>query len=70
MQARHHGADRDVEDLRGVGVGEVADVDEHDDVAEVVRHFGERGDDVGLRELLDDGVLVDAGSREASSSLL
>ena len=35
-QPRHHGADGDVEDLGGVGVAELADVDEHDHVAEVV----------------------------------
>ena len=58
VQARHDGADRDVENLRGVGVGEVADVDEHDDVAKVVRHLGQRSDDVVLRQPLDDAVLV------------
>ena len=58
MQAGHDGADRDVEDLRRVRVGEVADVDEHEHVAEVVRHLGERLDDVVLREPLDDALLV------------
>ena len=36
MEPGHDRAHRDVEDLGGVGVAEVADVDEHDDVAEVV----------------------------------
>ena len=42
MQAGHDRPHRDVEDLRGIGVAEVADVDQHDHVAEVVRHVGER----------------------------
>ena len=37
MKAGHDRADRDVEDLRRIGVGEVADVDEDDHVAKVVR---------------------------------
>ena len=44
MQTGHDRPDRDVEDLRRVGVGEVADVDVHDHVAEVVGHGGERAD--------------------------
>ena len=70
MEAGHDGADRDVEDLRRVLVGEVADVDEHDHVAEVVRHGRERRDDVVLRQPLDDRSSSEAGSREDSSSLL
>ena len=70
MQTRHHGADRDVEDLRRVGVAEVADVDEHDHVAEVVRHLGERGDDVVLREPLDDPLLVRARRRRRLRELV
>ena len=58
MQTRHDGTDRDVEDLGRVLVGEVADVDEHDDVAEVVRDDRQRPDDVVLREPLDDVLLV------------
>src|SRR5258708_4108455 len=58
MDARHDGADWDVEDLRRVRVGELADVDEDDDAAKVVRNFGEGFDDRGLRELLDHAFLV------------
>ena len=54
---RHHRADRDVEDLRGVLVAEVADVDEHDRIAEVVRHGAERRHDVILRQAFDDAPL-------------
>ena len=59
MEPRHDGAHRDVEDLGRVGVAELADVDEDDDVAEVVRQLGERADDVVLREPLDDALLVE-----------
>ena len=55
MQARHHGADRDVENLCGVGIRELADVDEHEHVAEVVRHLGQRVDDRVLAEPLEEG---------------
>ena len=41
------------------GVAEVADVDEHDHVPEVVRHGRERRHDVVLREPLVDALLVD-----------
>ncbi len=58
MQPGHHGADRDAENLCSILVAEVADVDEHDHVAEVVRHLGQRGDDVVLREPFDDTILV------------
>ena len=58
MQPRHDCPDRDVEDLRRVGIREVPDVDEHDHVTEVVRYFGECFDHVVLRETLDDAVLV------------
>src|SRR5581483_3411824 len=58
MQPRHHGSDRDVEDLRRLRIRELADVDEDDDVAKVVRHFGKRLDDRVLREPLDHAVLV------------
>ena len=58
MEAGHHGADRDIENLRGVLVAEVADVHEDDDVAEVVRYGRERVDDRILREALDDALLV------------
>src|SRR5262245_32666972 len=59
MEPGHHGAHRDVENLGGVGVAEVADVDEHDDVAEVVGDVGEGVHDRVLREALDDAVLVE-----------
>ena len=59
MQPRHHGTDRDVEDLGRLRVAELADVDEHDDVAEVVRDLGERVDDAALREPLDHLVLLE-----------
>ena len=49
MKARHDGADRDVEDLSRLGVAELADVDEDDDVPEVVGNLGERFRDVVLR---------------------
>ena len=45
VQSAHHGADRDVEDLRRVRVAEVADVDQHEHVTKVVRHLRERIDD-------------------------
>src|ERR1041385_7068224 len=54
VQTRHHGTDRDVENLRRIGIAEVADVDENDHVAKVVRYLGEGGDDVVLGETLDD----------------
>src|SRR6266545_3763499 len=53
VESAHHGADRDVEDLGSVRVAELADVDEHQHVAEVVRHVRERVDDRTLRKLLD-----------------
>ena len=59
MQSGHDGADWDVEDARCVGVGEVTDVDQDDHVAEIVRHGGERRDDVVLGEPLDDPLLVE-----------
>ena len=59
MQPGHDGADRDVEDLCGVRVAELAEVDEHDHVAEVVRQVGERVDDASLREPLDDLLLLE-----------
>ena len=69
MEPRHHRADGDVEDLGGVRVAEVADVDEDDDVAEVVGQRRERGHDRVLREPLDDAILVEhllaAGLRHA-----
>ena len=52
MQARHNCADRDVQDLRRVGIGELADVDKHDHVTEIVRHLGERIDDRILAQAL------------------
>ena len=48
MKAGHDGAYRDVENLCRIGVGEVADVDEDDHVAKVVRHGRQRADDVVL----------------------
>ena len=39
VQPRHHRADRDVEDLGRVRVAEVAEIDKHEHVAEVVRHL-------------------------------
>ena len=69
VQAGHDGADRDVEDLRRLLVGEVADVDEHDDVAEVVRHVRRGRRRSVLREPLDDALLV-VGAACASSSRL
>jgi len=59
MEARHHRADRDVEDLRRVRVREVADVDEHDDLAELWRDVSERVHDGILRQALDDTLLVE-----------
>src|SRR4051812_40803540 len=59
VQPAHDRADRDVEDLRGVGIAELADVHEHEDVAEVVRHVCKRVDDRSLRELLDHALLVE-----------
>ena len=59
MEAGHHRPDRDVEDLRRVRVGEVADVDEHDDVAELGRDLGQRVHDGVLRQALDDDVLLE-----------
>src|SRR3954453_9065210 len=58
VQARHDRADRDVEDLRCIGVREVADVDEDDDVAKVMRPPRQRIDHVVLRQPLHDAVLV------------
>ena len=58
MQTRHHCPDRNVQDLGRVRIREVADVDEDDDVAEIVRHLGQRGHDVVLRQALDDPFLV------------
>ena len=46
MKARHDGADRNVEDLRGIRIAELADVDEDENVPEVVRHRSERLGDV------------------------
>ena len=48
MKARHDGADRDVEDLGRVGIAEVPEIDEDDDVAEIVRERCERIDDAAL----------------------
>jgi len=67
MKTGHDGADRDVEDLRGIGVREVAEVDEHEHVAEVVRDFGEGCDDIVTalsavpHDFRDVVVLVDIG---------
>ena len=58
MQAGHHGPDRNVEDLRRIGIAEVADVDEHQHVAEVVRHLRERRDGVVLGKPAVDPLLV------------
>src|SRR5215210_1870522 len=58
VQPRHDCSDRDVEDLRGLGVAEVADVHEHDHVAEVVRDRCERVHDRVLGEPLVDALLV------------
>ena len=58
VQARHHSADRNVEDLRGVRIGEVADVHQDYNVAKIMRHFRERAHDVVLRQPLDDAVFV------------
>src|SRR5205814_1541790 len=54
--------DRDVEDVRRVLVAEVADVDENDHVAEVVRDRCERRDDVVLRQPFHDALLVGRGA--------
>jgi hypothetical protein len=58
VQARHHRADRNVENLRSVRIREVADVHQHDDVAEVMRHLRKRTDDIVLRQPLDDPFLI------------
>src|SRR2546426_3118826 len=58
MQAGHHGPDRNVEDLGGIGVAEVADVDEHEHVAEVVRDLRQRSDGIVLGEPPVDTFLV------------
>ncbi len=58
MEARHHGPDRDVEDLSSIRVGELSDVDEHDHVSEVVRHIGEGLDDRVLAQPLEHTLLV------------
>ena len=59
MQPRHDGPDRDVEDLRRVRVGEVADVDQDDHVAEVVRHLRRARRTIAvLRQPLVDALLV------------
>ena len=58
MKTGHDGADRDVQDLGRVRVAEVAEVNEHEHVTEVVRHCGERRHDVVLRQTLYDLVLV------------
>ena len=57
MQTGHDGADGDVEDLRRVLVGEVADINEDDHVTEIVRHLGEGLHDLVLRQALDDSGL-------------
>ena len=59
-----------VEDLRRVGVAEVADVHEHDHVPEVVRDGRRAPHDVVLGEPLVDPLLVDVASRPDSSSWL
>jgi len=59
MQPGHHRPDGDVEDLRGVGIAELADVDEHDDVAKVMGDVRERVHDRVLREALDHPLLVE-----------
>ena len=59
VQPRHHRADRDVEDLRGLRVAELADVDEDDRVAVLVGQLGERVHDAILRQTLDDALLVE-----------
>src|SRR3954447_3475872 len=59
VQSAHDGSDRDVQDLRGVRIAELADVHEDEDIAEVVRHMCERVDDRSLRELLDHALLVE-----------
>ena len=63
MKARHDGADRNVENLRRLGVGEVADVDQDDDVPEVVRDLRQRLGDVILREPVEDALLLGLAGR-------
>jgi len=41
METGHHGAERDVQDLSGIGVAEVTDVDEHELAALCRGAFGE-----------------------------
>ena len=60
MQTGHDGADRDVEDLGRVLVGEVADIDEDEHVPEIVRHGGEGVDHRILRQVLDDAERAEA----------
>ena len=57
MEPRHDGPDRDLEDLRRVRVAEVADVDEHDHVPEVVRHRRKGRNGIVLREPIIDAIL-------------
>src|SRR5580765_8182530 len=58
MKSRHDGADRNVEDLRGLRVAELADVDKYEHVAEVMRHRREGLGDVVLRQPLENSLLV------------
>src|SRR6185295_9452011 len=59
MKARHDGADRNVENLGRVGVTEVPEVDQNDDIAKVVRERRECVHDASLREPLDHTLLVE-----------
>ena len=59
MQAGHHGPDWNVENLGRIGVAEIADVDEHDDITEVMGH---RGESLGHVVLLETGRVVASGS--------
>ena len=57
VEARHHRPDRDPEDLGGIGVGELADVHEHHDLAEVLGDLAERLDDAASRQAREHALL-------------
>ena len=48
MQSRHDGTDRNREDLSGLLVAEIAKIDEHQRIAEIVRQRRKGINDVGL----------------------
>jgi hypothetical protein len=58
VQPGHDGPDRDIEDLRRIGIAEIADIDEDEHVAEIVRHLRERGHRIILGEPPVDPLLI------------